>query len=396
MGFITEPPKTIVTRLTSYGRDFLLSNTINDIKKFAVSDEGIDYSSDLVLPNGYVPSISGKLDFVGNISNNSAYDYKIPKSILKYKDDKYYQELNEEDIKISQTNKKIPTQTLSNSDFSFLSIDRTNTSNQYIGILQYLNFPLTDNQKSYYILDYKRGGYYNTALEFLNVDNVIVISIDDSKFGNIISGSEIKLELFGNLNTYTLYGTLQNNLTRRKLLDNKLYDDSNNVVNALGEYKILLFSDEIQPPNNDPTKSWGDGYGKIYPYSKHGKPLYNYIDVPNSGIVRDKPVGYVDLLSGLVVITDQTIVSDLNLSSTSHNGVLTSYESAVECIIPIRIEQNSFNTSLNPTYNENEYTYITSIYLLDEKDNVIAVGRVSEPIKKTKLDFIYFTIKLVL
>lgn len=142
----------------------------------------------------------------------------------------------------------------------------------------------------------------------------------------------------------------------------------------------------------------------------------------------DQPVGILFQDKGIAVITDQTLVNSFiysagtstgynNITSgntysgdtnfakiyfsssatTNFNSITTEYVQNVTCLAM----PNEFTTTNNSTYkdayDENTFekpVFITSIGLYNKFGELVGIGKFSEPIKKTQMGIVPFTIKL--
>lgn len=109
-----------------------------------------------------------------------------------------------------------------------------------------------------------------------------------------------------------------------------------------------------------------------------------------------------DYLSGTTyVLNDDFIVGTTGLTfgnesffygNVSANILATTYKS----IMTVYAKNDEYNTSVNPTFDSsiNEETYITGIGILDDSDNLVAVGKPTNPIKKTNGRYLAFQLEI--
>ena len=64
-------------------------------------------------------------------------------------------------------------------------------------------------------------------------------------------------------------------------------------------------------------------------------------------------------------------------------------ESDIEAVvlttdIPIYLPPDEFNTSTNKTWEENLDVYVSEVGIYDEEDNLVAIGKLNDPIRKAQ------------
>jgi hypothetical protein len=175
------------------------------------------------------------------------------------------------------------------------------------------------------------GGYLDTALSGMASEKILVIGIDSSQYGELIDGKSIYLQLSTLLSTYDIYGTYENNNAPSPDLDSRVNDQSIH-LQKFGPNRCLLFSDLIQPPNNDGSKSWSTGYSLTKPFSLNGKQSWNFKSNTGLGLVADKPVGIAYLDKGFIVITEPTIVDNFDVNDSSATGTTIEFNSVVSSV----------------------------------------------------------------
>ena len=150
------------------------------------------------------------------------------------------------------------------------------------------------------------------------------------------------------------------------------------------------------------------------------------------GTNKDKPVGILYNDKGIAVITDQTLVSGFRYSagtSSGYNGIssgstyngdtnfakiyftttslsqatfqsLTSeFVQNIMCIAGLNEFTTTSNTTFVDAYDQNateKPVFITTIGLYNAAKELIGIGKLSEPVKKTEGNVIPFSIKLVI
>jgi hypothetical protein len=154
------------------------------------------------------------------------------------------------------------------------------------------------------------------------------------------------------------------------------------------------------------ANSWAKWTGSYqFPVVKggFGKATASFKD-SEYGLLVDEPVGIVYLDKGLVVLTDPSIVNNLDVSNEATDmifkSVVTEFSQSITCVaLP-----DEFYHSINPTFSEafpqglsnTDYVYITEIGLYNTIGDLIAIAKTSEPVKKNKLNVALFSVKLKL
>lgn len=179
------------------------------------------------------------------------------------------------------------------------------------------------------------GEYFNTVLETISIDKshnnnisdtpidnrlYLVMEIPNKKYGEIIDGKTIHIQLTGD-EIYDIYGTYnKKNLTTTNLdnvlseIDLSVKDIGSPVTLSNGDYEsniVLLFA------TGNTGTDWAKGYSDI----KNGDKVFN----PTNQIKEtydyyaDRCVGYAVLDKGFIVITDKNIVEGLFINKFGGN-----------------------------------------------------------------------------
>lgn len=395
MGFIsTATTATIKGKLTPIGRQLLVTNTNALISNFALGDSDADYTVYSGLTLGQVPDFSGD----NGSTNNGGANYKL-KSQLRYNTNTLIKPVETSSLSINTTFSYLGINSVhySAGTISQYVINRLNGATDVLTNLFYsFNLPKTnDEQFKFTGTTFNTGGYSDTELSGMSQDKVLVISLDSSEYGEIIDGKTIKLDISTTASTYTLYGTFQNTNATDTTYDNNVTDSSNSLT-SFGMNVCLLFSDAIQKPNADSTKSWSTGYATNKPFSTlPKKETWNIINNSNLSLVADKPVGIAYLDKGFIVITEPTIVDNFDVNDSSATGTTIEFNSVVSSVnqqITCVADRNSFGTSTNPTYTTGDTPRITEIALLDASGNVIAMAKTNKTFYKPLDDIMVFNV----
>lgn len=398
MGLSNETTNiSMVAKLTPFGRQELLRNSSSSITHFALGDSDANYGTTYPLETGEMPDISGNLSRNGNSNNSTADGYK-PRSLL-YADamgNKKKKVQTGSDNVINSKN-KLGRTTLSASSMTYdiVSLADYDTDSR-VNWFYSFRLPITASDKALFgVSNSSSGGYADTAYSAISQDEILVVGIPSTEYGEMIDGKSIKMEISGNT-MYSIYSTYQKTLTPNKNLDASYKETSFNSA-IFGNNIAFLFSDNIQPPNNDSTLTWGSKYGTTKAFT-NGKLKFNYKADNNTSTFVDKIVGIAYLDKGLIVITDPTIVgglggtiTDLTGSTTvQYDSISTQVTQEITCIA----DRGEFGTSSNTTYNIGDTTRISEIILLDKDDNVMAVAKPDRHIEKSAQQFLALGVKI--
>jgi hypothetical protein len=98
------------------------------------------------------------------------------------------------------------TSNLSGNKLLYTYAERNKTTTPYGNLFRSFNFPITSDEITTF-----NGNYIDTALEYLNVDKIIVVEIPKGEYGELIDGKTFQLTLPVTLNNIetatTVYGT---------------------------------------------------------------------------------------------------------------------------------------------------------------------------------------------
>lgn len=404
MGFNkTSGQITLTANFTVFGRQQLLGNNSNVITHFSLGDGDAYYGVSLPLKSGEVPTTNGILGLNNSTINSIAKGY-TPKSLI-YSDAKGSKKklVKEGSNNITNTiellGQKTITASLVDSPISQNIIDRTNfETDSLVNLFYSFKLPITDvDDKLFISTPSSKGGYSDTALNVMSQDKVLILGIDNNEYGEMVDGKTIKVEVTNTLGSkFTLYSTYERTLTPNKQHDANFSDKSFN-SSVFGNNIAFLFSDDIQKPNNDSTKTWSKGHFATKPYSKSGKELFNMFNEVTTSTVSDKIVGIAFLDKGFIVIVDQTIINDFDpthanalLTKISFDSISTQINQNITCII----DRGEFGTSSNPTWGVRDKIRVSEVLLLDEAENIIAVAKLDRHIELTSAQFMALNIKI--
>lgn len=396
MGFINSATTiNIKGKLTPTGRERLANGASSLITNFILGDSDANYNVYSGLTYGQMPDFSG--DNFGLSLNNGGASYQF-RSGLIYKNGQNKKPVQLSSAAVLNTQKSIGYNVLYYSGGTLTQniINRNDINTDVLTNLFY-SFALpidVATAETYTGITSNTGGLLDTALSGLASQEVLVIGIDSSQYGELIDGKTIKLDLTTTLGSYSIYGTYENNGTPLNQLDSLTVDLSTNLT-RFGPNRCLLFSDSVQPPNNDLSKSWATGYSLNKPFSANNKQPWNFKTNPNTGSVSDKPVGIAYLDKGFLVITEPTIVSNFTGTGTTattitYNSVVTSVSQKVTCIA----DRNEFTTSTNSTFSSGDVPRISEIGLLDDSGNLIAIAKTNRTYYKPSDELVVFNLTI--
>lgn len=398
MGFINSATTiNIKGKLTPTGRQRLANGASSLITNFILGDSDANYDVFSGLTSGQIPDFSG--DNFGLSVNNGGSGYQF-RSGLIYKNNLDRKPVQLASSIISTTQRPIGYNTLYYSG-NTLTLNKINRNNYNTDVLTNLfySFGLPINQltaEPYTATTSLNGGYLDTALSGLASEEILVIGIDSSQYGELIDGKTIKLQLTTLLTNYDIYGTYQNTNAPLTDLDARTTDQSR-YLQQFGPNRCLLFSDGIQPPNDNMSYSWSTGYSLAKPFTMNGKRLWNATSNVGSGIVADKAVGVAYLDKGFIVITDPTIVNNFlttgitaSATTLTFNSVTSSVSQKITCIA----DRNEFSVSTNQTFSSGDVPRITEIGLVDDSGNLIAVAKTNRTYYKPVDDIVVFNLTI--
>lgn len=396
MGFLpTSNTLVLSTKLTPYGREKLLSN-FNVITHFGFGDSDANYMCKLPLESGQIPNVSGDRKLGGGFSYNASDNY-YPKSLL-------FNNLMMNKKLITSSNINVTPQHigLRKVNGNLLSINKINrldyNTNSLVNLFYSFNLPITEGDKMLFTASTtEQGGLADTAISNLANDEILVIGIPSTEYGEKIDGKilNFKFTMDDKGTIFNIYSTFENNLTNNKILDN-LSSEETYYSRLFGSNVVFLFSDEIQKPNNDSTKSWSTGFNMNKPFSTNNKSKFNMKSTPSQNM--DKCVGIAFLDKGFIILTDPTIVANWqdgrnNLDSNSFieiDSITTDITQEIICIA----EANDFILSNNKTWNNGDNPRISEIILFDKFENIIAISKLDRHLLKNAISLLPISIKI--
>ncbi len=399
MGFLSSATTvTLTAKLTPLGRQKLISTNNALITTFSLGDSDANYYAEDALTTGQIPSLAGDLGPNSTVSNSITNNVVLKNVLIVNENGITKKPVQTQSINILSESILLGSTTVSGTSVTKNVIDRTDTSDKLINLFNTFGLPLTTADDSRFTATtYNNGGYGDTALSGLANTNIVVLSIPNSQYGEIIDGKTLKITTAtSTATTYNIYSTFQSTTMSLPVQDTNLTDVS--VAAGLIENNIaFLFSDNIQKPNANTSLSWATGYGLNKPFSTSGKQLYNLQTNSNVSKTGDTLVGVAYLDKGLIVLTHPTVVTDFTTGTTtgitiSFNSAATNVYQNVTCIA----DRGEFGSSTNPSFNIGDIPRVSEVGLYDNLGNLIAIAKSDRQIEKNINEFLALGIKIVL
>jgi hypothetical protein len=421
---------TIRARLTNLGREKILTNNNTIFTHFILGDSDANYNTSEKLTTGKIPTNSGNLGVNSTTNDNIFENVGIGSKLFVTVAPTTKKLVESNSSNINMEIKKVGENTVSGNSLTYVQLDKTDTSSDDTNYFKSLSLPIKNVDVNVFTgTTSQNGGWSDTSFSDLGVSNVLMGVIDNEKYGEIIDGKSVKLEIPvytgyttggtpTGLTTYTLYSTYPKTTIPKTDLDSD-YIDRSSYPQTLFKRKInvsYLVSDDIQKPNNDSSKSWATGYDSFKPFSLNNKELINVQTISSTGINADKIAGVVYLDKGIFAITDQTIVNNVatNFSGDpetttvnnslglyyytggSYNCVVDSVQKDLVQNIVCIAARGEFYNSQNETLTVTDDVRISEVAITDVAGNVLAIGKTDRHIVKKKNDFVVFDVQIVI
>jgi hypothetical protein len=389
MGYIQSAATlTLTAKLTPLGRKKMVSSNNTFIKTFSLGDSDANYYANKPLNSGEVPSVGGNIGPLSTMSNSTTQTIGLKSVLMVNTSGALYKPVAPQSYNILSEIKPNGITTVKGNDVTQNIVDRANfSSDSLVNLFYSFGLPLdTNGDKLFSGVTYTNGGFSDTALSGLGVSKILVISIDNSKFGETLDGKSIKMNIPTSSGNYVIYSTYQGGTTPLATLDAS-YSDPSKILNRFGSNISVLVSDDILKPNGgDTLLSWGTGFGTNKPFSLNKKQTVNLQTNPNLGVVSDNVIGLAYLEKGLLVITNQTIVNDYVGGSIdiTFDSISTNIFQSITCIA----DRGEFGSTTNPTFQLNDVPRITEIGLYDIDNNLIAIAKTDKQITKNVNEFL--------
>lgn len=431
MGFInTANTITIRARLTDLGREKLLTNNNTIFSHFILGDSDANYNTNEKLTTGKIPTNSGNLGANSTTNDNIYENVGIHSKLFITVAPKTKKSVERNSAKINKSVTSIGETIVSGESLTYVSVDKTNTSDENINYFKSLSLPIKRSDINIFTgTTSQNGGWSDTPFSSLGSKKILMGVIDNSQYGEIIDGKSVKISLPvytgyttggtpTGLTTYDMYSTFPKTTIPRTELDSH-YIDRSSYPQSLFTRRInvaYLVSDELQKPNNDSNKSWSTGYDSFKPFSLNGKELINVQTVAATGINADKIAGVIYLDKGIFAITDETIVDNIATNFSGDTGTDTTnnslglyyytgdtYNTVVDSIQKDLVQnivciaaRGEFYNSQNETLTVTDDVRISEIGITDVGGNVLAIGKTDRHIVKKKNDFVIFDVQIVI
>jgi hypothetical protein len=431
MGFINSATTvSIRARLTNLGRERLLTGNNTIFSHFILGDSDANYNTETPLPTGRIPVDSGDLGNDNGTNDNISANVDINSKLFVTVAPIIKKTVEPNSSSVSLIVSEIGETTLTGSNLTYLQMDKTNTTNINTNYFKSLSLPIKlDTVNIFTGTTSQNGGWSDTPFSGLGVTKVLMGIIDNSKYGEIIDGKSVKINLpvytgftsggvGTGITTYNIYSTFPRTTISKTELDNHYIDESSYPQSLFGR-KInvsYLVSDQIKKPNNDSTKSWSTGYDTFKPFSLNSKELINVQTVSSTGINADEIVGVIYLDKGIFAITNQTIVNNiatnfsgdtdtntintgLNLyyySASTYNTVIDSVQKDLVQNIVCIAARGEFYNSQNETLTVYDDVRISEVAITDTAGNILAIGKTDRHIVKKKNDFVVFDVQIII
>lgn len=397
MGYINSANTTTLTaKLTPIGRKKLIMTNNNLVASFSLGDSDANYRCPLLLTTGTVPTNGGNIGPLSMASYSVGDNVGIRSFLLVNGTGATKKSVEPQSSEVIMSNSQIGTTIVSGSYITQNVISLSNSSFDPLTNLFYsFGLPINGNDKFNFTgLTSNQGGYSNTALSGLAKDNIAVIAISNTRYGEILDGKTIKLSVETNIGTRTIYSTFQNSGQPFQVLDGYVSDKVSN-TNFLGGNIALLFCDDIKKPNGDSSLSWATGWNTTKPFSVNRKLPYNL--VTNTAVNRyvDEPVGIAYLDKGLIVLTHPVIVSGFSATSTATTVVFDSVSTNVTQNITCLINRGEFGKSTNTTFTAIDIPRVTEVGLYDTDGDLIAIAKLDRQIAVNVNEFLALGVKIL-
>ena len=229
---------TIRARLTTLGREKLLTNTNSIFSNFILGDSDANYNTSEELITGRIPTNSGDLGANGGTNDNIYDNVGIGSKLFVTVAPTVKKKVERNSSVINTTIVEVGEETVSGDSLTFLQIDKNTTNSQNTNYFKSLSLPITTSSINTFTgTTSQNGGWSDTPFSGLGVTKVLMGVVDNSKYGEIIDGKSVKLSLpvytgftsggtGTGITTYNLYSTYPNTTISRSSLDSDYVDRS--------------------------------------------------------------------------------------------------------------------------------------------------------------------------
>jgi hypothetical protein len=431
MGFINSASTiTVRARLTKLGREKILTNNNKIFSHFILGDSDANYNTSEKLTTGLVPTNSGDIGYNSSTNDNISENVFVNSKLYVTVSPNTKKQVEPNSSSISMNSFFVGETTVSGSNLTYVSLDKSDTSNKFTNLFKSLSLPIRSVDSNVFTgTTSKNGGWSDTPFSGLGVNNILLGVIGNDQYGELIDGKSIKIQLPvytgfttggtpTGITTYDIYSTFPKTTIPKATLDTEIRDISSYPKALFGNNINVsyLVSDSIQKPNNDSSKSWATGYDSFKPFSLNGKELINVQTVADTSIYSDKIAGVMYLDKGIFAITDEYIVENIAIdftgdtnTYTTNNGLglyyytASTYNTVIDSVqndfvqnIVCIAARGEFYNSQNSTLTVNDDVRISEIAITDVAGNVLAIGKTDRQIVKKKNDFVVFDVQIII
>jgi len=397
MGYNTSATTlNLVAKLTPEGKRLYVSNNgATLITKFSLGDSDANYKTSGVLTTGQVPAMGGNDNTISGVTNGVPLNYSIKSFVFKDNTGVVFKNIESGANTVNTTTTNVGSNTVSGINLTHNIVARTATTENLTNLFYSFGLPISDSEKLLFSSTTSvNNGFSDTALSGFNTNRIIVIGINNDEYGEMLDGKAVNVNMTTSAGTFNMYSTYQKGLSSLAVQDVNVRETAPETKRFGNNYSIL-FSDSIQKPNGDTTKSWATGFNTVKPFSVNKKEQFNYTTVTSANISADTAVGLVSLDKGFAVITHPTIVNSFFTGDSSATTVtFNSVATEVSQNITIIANRGEFGTSNNPTYNSGDTVRISEIGLHSSDGTLIALAKPSEHILKTLNGFFAMGVKI--
>jgi hypothetical protein len=398
MGYINSGTSlTLTAKLTPIGRQKLILTNNNLITSFSLGDSDANYYAALPLLTSQMPGNSGNIGPYGTFSNSVAPSVAIKSSLVLNNTGVTLKAVEPQSSGLTTNILSNGLVTLSASSLTQNTVNRNDINTDPLVNLYYsFNLPLNSSEDNYFTgVTYSNNGFSNTGFSGLAQSNIYVIGINNSLFGESLDGRAVKVQVTTTASTYTLYSTFQNNGQPLTVQDAN-YCDTSIEAKLFDTNPAIMFSDKILKPNGgNSSLSWATGFNTVKPFSQNGKQLYNLTTNTNLSQSADTAVGVAYLDKGFIVITNQQMINEGIISSSTtvtFNSISTSVVQNVTCIA----NRGEFGTSTNPTFAVSDTPRISEVGIYDTDNALIAIAKPDRHIVRNVNEFLALSIKITI
>jgi hypothetical protein len=220
-----------------------------------------------------------------------------------------------------------------------------------------------------------------------NPNDIIVINVDRARYKQRLKPTSLFLKLTNGANSITLLAVDNNGTLNNDTPVTTLTEAGRQFNIVSGSATAMLGSDIVQTASGS--------YGYFYPDA-------GFI-VLNVDALRTAPLSATFSQPSN---TTGSLQSAYSLVSSSGNFILDSEETVSSRYLYTRVKNSDFNYTTNPSYldasgslrytsfGQNPVTYVTTVGLYNDNNDLVAVAKASKPLKKNFTKEYLLTVKL--